>query len=92
MWSFLILLAPVLRFFSKCFAGVLVFGIVLTLIQVVFALSVVAWEGYFGSTVSQAEYGGLCVVLFVGISLLYVWRRHRVRGRARHPRRDNPAP
>lgn len=92
MWSFLVLLAPILRLFSKCFAGVLLFGLVLTLIQVVVALIVVAWEGLFGSTISQAVYGDLCVVLFVGISLLYVWRRHRVWGRARHPRRDNPAP
>ena len=77
---------------SKCFAGVLLFGIVLTLIQVVVALPVVAWEGYFGSTFSQAEYGGLCVVLFVGISFLYLRRKYSRRRRARYPRQDNTAP
>ena len=92
MWSFLILLAPVLRLFSKCFAGVLLFGFVLTLTQMVVALIVVAWEWLFDSTVSQVIYGRLCVVFFVGISFLYIRRRHSMRGRARYPRRDHPAP
>lgn len=90
MWSFLILLAPVLRFFSKCFAGVLLFGMVLTLIQVVVALPAVAWERYFGSTVSQAEYGGLCAVLFVGISFLYLRRKYSRRSRTRQTKQDTP--
>ena len=92
MWSFLILLAPVFRMLSKCFAGVLLFGLVLTLIQVVVALSVVAWEGYFGSTFSEAEYGGLCVVLFVGISFLYLWRKYSRRRRTRQTKQDTTSP
>ena len=79
MWSILFLLALVLRPLLKLIGIVILFGLLLSIIQIAVAVPVAAFEQLAGSPVPQAAYQGLCVVLFAGLLILYVKRRRRKR-------------
>ena len=77
MWFILSFLSPAMRPVLKLFKMVIVIGLVLSLIQMVVAVPVVAWERWVGAEVPEAVYQGLCVVLFVNLLVFYVRRRRR---------------
>ncbi len=79
MWSIFSVLALVLRSFLKLIGIVILFWLLLSIIQIVAAIPVAAFEQLAGSQVPQAAYDGLCVVLFINLVFLYVRRRRRKR-------------
>ncbi|MFQ5571406.1 MAG: hypothetical protein ACE5G0_17145 [Rhodothermales bacterium] len=76
MWLFLaLILRPILKLLSV----VIVFWFALSLVQILTAIPVAAWEALSGSRVPQEVYHGLCIVIFVSCVFRYLRRRRRSR-------------
>ena len=76
MWFFLALF---LRPLLKLLGVVLLFWLMLSLVQILAAILVAAWEALSGSPVPQEAYHGLCIVIFVSCVFRYLGRRRRSR-------------